>query len=110
MAFAGLCAVDRHPEAHRLAIGGWPQHQVKIAGMKAKRNRAVRFVERRGLATDRPVAGEGPVVETAEIAGRIDMGGVADRAARRSEILRSRKADVGLRRLDVGRVWGGLGA
>jgi hypothetical protein len=47
---------------------------MKIAGMKAKRNRAVALVEGGGLSADRPVAGEGPVVETAEIAGRIDMG------------------------------------
>src|SRR3984885_8246305 len=38
------------------------------------------------------------------------MGGVADRAARRSEVLRSCKADVSLWRLDVGRVGSGLGA
>src|ERR1700677_1378909 len=47
VAFAGDSAVDRHPEAHRLALGARPQHQVKIAGMKAKGDRAVGLVEQR---------------------------------------------------------------
>src|ERR1700729_4349349 len=38
------------------------------------------------------------------------MGAVADRAAGRSEILGPGKTDVGLGRLDVGGVGGGLGA
>src|ERR1700678_3967957 len=87
VAFAGLSAVDRDAEAHRLAIGVRPEHQVQIAGMEAKRNRPVRLVERRGLAANRPLAGKTPVVELFEIAGRIVMGRVADRAAGRSEIL-----------------------
>ena len=85
------------------------KHQMQIAGVEAVDDAAVLLVEDGMLAADRPVARQPPFIEPRH-ARRIDVRDVVNGAAGRDEILRTVIADIGLRRLDVVHVSGGLRA
>jgi hypothetical protein len=63
MRIARIPAVDRHAEAHGLAVGGRAKHEMQITRMEAIDNAAVRGTQVRMLAADRPGSDEAPLVQ-----------------------------------------------
>jgi len=60
---AGRLAVDEDPKRYRPSRSR-REHEVRVAGVVAVGDAAAGLVEHGLLAPDRPLAGQGPVVET----------------------------------------------
>ena len=70
---AGRGAVQRHPEAHRLAAAGRSQHQVQVTALEVVDDLAAGGVERCELRADGPGADQAPVVDGRRRGQRIDF-------------------------------------
>ena len=107
---AGRLAVDRDAEAHRLAVGARPQHQMQVAGMEAEGDLAGCRVECCLLGRAGPVAGQRPLVQRERLRCLVVMWLVLGRTARLDEVCGALIADIGLGRADIGIVGSELGA
>jgi hypothetical protein len=89
--------VDTHPQPHGLPWRGRCHDQVQVAGVEAVGDPPVGLVQHGGLAGQRPVPGQGPMVEDQPRGGGIALRGIQDRTVGRGEVLAARVAQVGLR-------------
>src|SRR6185369_3775301 len=83
-------------ERNRLVRPG-REHEVRVARVEAEGDAAVRLLEHDALALDRPVAGEGPLVEAEALGERVAAGLVEGAAVPRCEALAAPVAEIGLR-------------
>src|SRR5208283_3325414 len=104
---AGWRAVDSDAESDRLTVRPRSENQMQIARVEPGNDTAVFLVEDGMLSADRPFAHEPPFIEPGH-SRHINVRVVVNGAAWRDKILRTVITDVGLRRLDVLHVSGGL--
>src|SRR6185295_5674864 len=88
MSHARWLTVDRYTKTDGGASCRWSHDQMQIAGVKSVRDPPVRFLQRRGLRPEGPIARHGPLIQ-------------AQSAAVRGEVLGARRADVIFGRLQV---------
>jgi hypothetical protein len=62
-------AIDCHNKPNGIAFGGRTENEVQIARVEAVDDTAVLVVQQRALATDGPISGERPFIESRRARG-----------------------------------------
>src|SRR5262249_17830059 len=93
---SGRLAVDRDPEADFAPLHRGTEHEMQIARVEAVDDAAVRLIELRTLAADRPFPGQRPFVQL-RLSRRVTMALILHHAAWRHESVAAVKADIRFR-------------
>jgi hypothetical protein len=93
-------AVEEHAEGNRPARSAG-QHEMHVARVEAQRDAATGLVQRGALRSDRPLAGQRPVVEAQALGERVAVALVKHNAVSAGEALAAPVAQVRLRGAQV---------